>query len=93
MDSSLVAEHSKRSSTYCKRADFLGNWSVLKSQRSALERRESLSELLRHDSPSKANRYWLLGSPGMLKKAKQRSPVVDHFESGRTCDRGCSGLE
>lgn len=59
------------------------------------EVRKRLNELLRHDCPgivlivpSKANRYWLLGSPRMSKKAKQRSTVVDHFESGRTCDEG-----
>lgn len=59
-----------------------------------------LSEPLRHDCsgillivPGKANRYWLLGSIGMLKRAEQKTTTVNYFESGGNCDKGCLGLE
>ena len=38
----------------------------------------------------KGNRYKVLGSTGMPKKAEQRFIAVNPFESGRTCDRRVS---
>ena len=35
----------------------------------------------------KASTYWVEGSPGVLKKAEQRSTTVNYLESGGTCDR------
>lgn len=59
-----------------------------------------LGEHLRHDCsgvllivPGKANRYWLLESTGMLKRAEQRIMTVNFFEFGENCDKGFLGLE
>lgn len=78
----LVTDFSRKSLTYCKRVNFLGNWKVLNLGGKFGRNKKSLS----HDVQVycwlfqvKANTYRPLGSTRML---DYRSTTVNHFVSG-----------
>lgn len=82
MDVLLVTDYSRKSLTYCKRVNFLGNWKVLNLGGKFGRNKKSLS----HDVQVycwlfqvKANTYRPLGSTRML---DYRSTTVNHFVSG-----------
>ena len=91
MNASLVPEPRMRSSTYYKRAGFLGNWRVLRSWGALGRNKKGLRKLLRQDCPatllivsSKGKKILAVWVYRNAEKGRKRSETLNHFESDRT---------